>query len=178
VKTWFQAFAFHKFNLYRLHGGVLARSGIHTVALAAKQHAVPVVVLAGLHELSPLGPGDPEFEMNDLLSPADMIDYTALADCLPASSSMGGGGGGDIGGGGGGVGGGGGGVGVAGAGVGVGGASVEGMEASLNVANPAYDYIPPELVTFFITDAGGQVPAFVKSLLPEIYSLPIDRRFD
>jgi translation initiation factor 2B subunit (eIF-2B alpha/beta/delta family) len=155
------------------NGGVLARAGDHTVALAAKQHAVPVVVLAGLHELSPLGPGDPEFEMNDLLSPADMIGYTALADCLPlpasgAASSSGEGGGGGLGGE---VGGGIGGV------SGAGGARVAGMEASLSVANPAYDYIPPELVTFFITDAGGQVPAFVRSLLGELYSLPIDHRF-
>ena len=119
--------------------------------------------------MSPLGPGDPEFEMNDLLSPADMIDYTALADCLPAGG--GGGAGGIIGGGG---------SASAGAGSGVhegGSGGVEGIEASLNVANPAFDYIPPELVTFFITDAGGQVPAFVKSLLGEIYSLPLDRTF-
>ena len=113
--------------------------------------------------MSPLGPGDPEFEMNDLLSPADMIDYTALADCLPGGGIIGGGGGASAG---------------AGAGVVEGGSGcVEGMEASLNVANPAFDYIPPELVTFFITDAGGQVPAFVKSLLGEIYSLPLDRTF-
>ena len=147
------------------NGGVLARAGHHTVALAAKQHAVPVVVLAGLHELSPLGPGDPEFEMNDLLSPADMIDYTALADCLPASASAPASGaeGQES-------------AGAAG-GRAVGAAGDEDMEASLNVANPAYDYIPPELVTLFITDAGGQVPAFVKSLLGEIYSLPSDRTF-
>ena len=63
------------------NGGILAPAGHHTVALAAKSHSVPVVFLAGLHELSPLGPGDGAFDANDLLSPADVIDYTALADC-------------------------------------------------------------------------------------------------
>lgn len=139
------------------NGGVFARSGLYTVALAAKQHAVPVIVLAGLHECSPLGPGDPELEMNDLLSPAEIIDYAALVDCLPAAVADGAG------------------VGVEG-GFSGGGSSDEGMEAALTVCNPAYDYIPPELVTLFVTDAGGQVPAFVKSLLGELYH-PDDRRF-
>ena len=71
------------------NGGVLASAGDLNVAVAAKHHAVPVVVLAGTHELSPLGPGDPEFEMNDLLSPAEVLDYTALADCLPSAAGRG-----------------------------------------------------------------------------------------
>jgi translation initiation factor 2B subunit (eIF-2B alpha/beta/delta family) len=146
------------------NGGVLARAGHHTVALAAKRHAVPVVVLTGLHELSPLGPHDPEFDMNDLGTPADMIDYAALADCLPGAAGGGEGGGGGGGGGG------------AGAGEVAGTGGGDAMVASLNVANPAFDYIPPELVTLFITDAGGQVPAFITTLLGEIYS-PLDHRF-
>ena len=138
------------------NGGVLASAGDLGVAVAAKHHAVPVVVLAGTHELSPLGPGDPEFEMNDLLSPAEVLDYTALADCLPSAAGEGGGGGG-------------------GTGEGAGGRGAGG--ASLDVAHPAFDYIPPELVTLFLTDAGGQVPGFIPSLLGEIYSLPADRTF-
>lgn len=136
------------------NGGVLASAGDLNVAVAAKHHAVPVVVLAGTHELSPLGPGDPEFEMNDLLSPAEVLDYTALADCLPSAAGEGCGDGGTD----------------EGAGRGAGG-------ASLDVAHPARDYIPPELVTLFLTDAGGQVPGFIPSLLGEIYSLPADRTF-
>ena len=87
------------------NGGVFTKGGGLSVALAAKKHSVPVIVLAGLHELSPLGPGDREFEMNDLLSPAEVIDYTALADCLPAAASFSAGGPGGGGGGGGGEGG-------------------------------------------------------------------------
>ena len=71
--------------------------------------------------------------MNDLLSPAEVLDYTALADCLPSAAGEGCGDGGTD----------------EGAGRGAGG-------ASLDVAHPARDYIPPELVTLFLTDAGGR----------------------
>jgi hypothetical protein len=35
------------------NGGVIAPSGVHMVALAAKRHSIPLVVLVGLHKLSP-----------------------------------------------------------------------------------------------------------------------------
>ena len=130
------------------NGGILAPAGHHTVALAAKAHSVPVVFLAGLHELSPLGPGDEAFDTDDLLSPADVIDYTALADCGVGGGRDDGGNEGDV----------------------------DGDVASLSVANPAYDYVGPELVTLVLTDVGGQVPAFMKQLLSEIYD-PADRTF-
>jgi translation initiation factor 2B subunit (eIF-2B alpha/beta/delta family) len=47
------------------NGGVMAPSGAHMVALAAKRHSVPFVVLAGLHKLSPLFPHDPSVTFND-----------------------------------------------------------------------------------------------------------------
>ena len=43
----------------------MAPGGAHVVALAAKQHSVPFVVLAGLHKLSPLFPHDPSVTFND-----------------------------------------------------------------------------------------------------------------
>lgn len=47
------------------NGGVMAPCGAHLVALAAKRHSVPFVVLAGLHKLSPLFPHDPSTTFND-----------------------------------------------------------------------------------------------------------------
>lgn len=47
------------------NGGVMAPCGAHLVALAAKRHSVPFVVLAGLHKLSPLFPHDPSVTFND-----------------------------------------------------------------------------------------------------------------
>ena len=50
------------------------------------------------------------------------------------------------------------------------------MASWLRYQPPAYDYVGPELVTLVLTDVGGQVPAFVKQLLSEIYD-PADRTF-
>ncbi len=47
------------------NGGVMAAVGTHLVALAAKKHSVPFVVLVGLHKLSPLFPHDPSVIFND-----------------------------------------------------------------------------------------------------------------
>lgn len=46
------------------NGGVIAPAGVHTVALAAKRHQIPFVVLVGLHKLSPLFPHDPDVTFN------------------------------------------------------------------------------------------------------------------
>jgi translation initiation factor eIF-2B subunit beta len=41
---------------------------------------------------------------------------------------------------------------------------------TLEVHNPAYDYIPPNLVSLFVTDTGGYTPSYVYRLLSEYYS--------
>lgn len=51
------------------NGGVIAAAGTALVAAAARKHAVPLVVLVGLHQLSPLFPHDPVVTMNDFRSP-------------------------------------------------------------------------------------------------------------
>ena len=43
----------------------MAAVGSQVVALAAKRHAVPLVVLVGLYKLSPLFPHDPTVTFND-----------------------------------------------------------------------------------------------------------------
>lgn len=40
----------------------------------------------------------------------------------------------------------------------------------VRVANPAYDYVPPELVSLFVTDNGGAQPSYIYRLLAENYS--------
>lgn len=37
------------------------------------------------------------------------------------------------------------------------------------VINPMYDYCPPELISLFITNAGGHPPSYVYRLLGELY---------
>jgi translation initiation factor eIF-2B subunit beta len=40
----------------------------------------------------------------------------------------------------------------------------------VDVINPAYDYVPPELVDLFITNNGGHQPSYIYRLLQEYYS--------
>ena len=47
------------------NGGIMAPVGTHIVALAAKHHSCPFVVLTGLHKLSPLFPHDPSVNFNE-----------------------------------------------------------------------------------------------------------------
>ncbi|XP_043247907.1 translation initiation factor eIF-2B subunit beta [Colletes gigas] len=39
----------------------------------------------------------------------------------------------------------------------------------IHVYNPVFDYVPPELVTLFITNTGGNAPSYVYRLLSELY---------
>lgn len=39
-----------------------------------------------------------------------------------------------------------------------------------DVINPAYDYIPPELISLFVTDIGACTPSYIYRLLTEYYS--------
>jgi translation initiation factor 2B subunit (eIF-2B alpha/beta/delta family) len=116
-------------------GAALCPAGHNAVAVAAKAHRVPVIVLAGTHELSPLGPDDPEYDTDELLNPAEAYAYEKM------------------------------------------GASAAAGTPAFSIANPAFDRVAPDLISLFVTDAGGQVPGFVASLLAEFYS-PEDRRFE
>jgi len=64
------------------NGGIMAPVGTAVVAMAAKKHAVPFVVLVGLHKLSPLYPHDPDVDFNDFKSPAAVVDYDVVAEPL------------------------------------------------------------------------------------------------
>ncbi|XP_062201136.1 uncharacterized protein LOC133903709 isoform X2 [Phragmites australis] len=41
----------------------------------------------------------------------------------------------------------------------------------LNVVNPTFDYVPPKLVSLFITDTGGHSPSYMYRLIAEYYSV-------
>ena len=195
------------------NGGALVRAGDRAVAVAAKEHAVPVIVLAGTHELSPLGPGDDAFERcaSEMRSPAMIVSYAATEDCLEAAEdgleddeeeeeeeeeeqearARGGGKAADEKANAASAGGLSAGMSALALGSEGGGARGGGLlpgerrrgrrdrgGASLAVANPAFDYLPPALVDAVLTDAGGTVPGFVETVMGEIYSLPADRTFE
>ncbi|PQP95353.1 translation initiation factor eIF-2B subunit beta [Prunus yedoensis var. nudiflora] len=114
------------------NGGVIAPVGMNMVALAARKHAVPFVVVAGTHKLCPLYPNNPEVLLNDMRCPSELLSFGEFSDCMDFSI---------------------------------------GSEAPLlHVLNPAFDYVPPELVSLFVTDTGGHTPSFIYRLISEFYS--------
>ncbi len=102
------------------NGGLIASTGTHLVALAAREKSVPVVVCSGLYKLTPLYPLDQD-SFNDRLAPSDILGYDGA------------------------------------------------LMKSVHVYNPAYDYVPPELVAMFITNNGTHNPTYIYRLLAEYY---------
>ena len=47
----------------------------------------------------------------------------------------------------------------------------------MEVASPEFDYVPPELVSLFVTNQGGHQPSYIYRLLTEFYS-PQDTYLD
>jgi len=104
-------------------GGLLTQSGAHNVALAAKHHAVPVIVCAAIYKLTPQFPcAYDQDEYNDLVAPELTLPY-----------------------------------------------SEAGIYEGHEVRTPLYDYVPPDLISLFITNIGGNAPSYVYRLLSEFY---------
>ncbi|KAM3356647.1 translation initiation factor eIF-2B subunit beta [Capsicum galapagoense] len=108
------------------NGGVIAPVGMNMVALAAQKHAVPFVVVAGIQKLCPSYPHNPEVCLNDMRSPAELLEFGRLFGV-------------DSG-------------------------------APLQVVNPGFDYVAPELVSLLITDIGGHNPSYMYRLISDYYS--------
>ncbi|KAL3507601.1 hypothetical protein ACH5RR_032983 [Cinchona calisaya] len=64
------------------NGGVIAPVGMNMVALAAQKHAVPFVVVAGIHKLCPLYPDNPEVSSNNLRSPSELLEFGEFSACM------------------------------------------------------------------------------------------------
>ncbi|XVF66440.1 hypothetical protein PTKIN_Ptkin10aG0036000 [Pterospermum kingtungense] len=64
------------------NGGVIGHVGLNMIALAAKRHAVPFVVVAGCHKLCPLYPNNPEVLLNEMKSPSELLDFGEVSDCM------------------------------------------------------------------------------------------------
>ena len=45
-----------------------------------------------------------------------------------------------------------------------------GVGPDLHVPNPRLDYVPPTLISLYLTDTGGHCPSYVYRLLTEYYS--------
>ncbi|GFZ10726.1 NagB/RpiA/CoA transferase-like superfamily protein [Actinidia rufa] len=96
------------------NGGVIAPVGLRMAALAARNCAVPFVVVAGIHKLCPLYPHNPEILLNDMRSPSELVEFGEFSNGMDYGIGSG--------------------------------------APLIHVINPAFDYVPPELVSLFITD--------------------------
>jgi len=123
------------------NGGLIAPSGMHMVALAASQNSVPLVVLTGMFKLCPLFPHEGQDTLQDLVSPASVVDYADL------SEGVAGGGGYDD------------------DNYGTAEMTMDGVE----LINPVHDYIPPELIRLYVTNIGAFQPSYIYRLLAEYY---------
>ncbi|KAL4530222.1 hypothetical protein Ndes2526B_g04973 [Nannochloris sp. 'desiccata'] len=124
-------------------GGVMAPVGTAMVAAAAKKHNVPFVVLVGIYKLSPHFPHEPGVTFNDFREPSDVLPYNDEAALAAQMATA---------------------------------AADEEVIAGnrgrpfLQVHNPSYDYIAPELISLFLSDHGsGFMPSYVYRQLSEFY---------
>ena len=102
------------------NGGLIAVSGSHMLASAAKHFNVPFVVCTGLYKLSPLYAHDQD-SFNELKNPAQVLPFS------------------------------------------------EAQRYDTSVKNPAWDYVPPELISLYITNQGAYSPTYIYRLLSEYY---------
>lgn len=104
------------------NGGIIAHSGAHNIAVAAKHYRVPFVVITGLHKLCPLYAFDQD-TFNEHHAPSQVLRFEE-----------------------------------------------EILSDNVEVVNPGFDYVEPELVTLFVTNFGGHSPSYIYRLLAEYYN--------
>lgn len=64
------------------NGGLIAPSGSHMLALAAKHNSVPLICLTGMFKLCPMYPHEGQDTLQDLVSPSSVVNFAELSDDL------------------------------------------------------------------------------------------------
>lgn len=104
------------------NGGLLAASGANQVALAARAHATPVVVVTGVYKLTPFFPYDYE-NLIELISPEKVSPFKEIVH----------------------------------------------DSENVDILNPYYDYVQPELIALYITNLGAHAPTTLHRTMAENY---------
>mmetsp|Transcript_21863 Transcript_21863/g.38670 ORF Transcript_21863/g.38670 Transcript_21863/m.38670 type:complete len:391 (-) Transcript_21863:1152-2324(-) len=118
-------------NAVMANGGLMARAGTHSVALAAKHHAVPVVCVTGLYKLCPLFPYKSDSFIT-LKSPGSTTTYASLG----------------------------------------------GLSDNVKVITAGTDFVPPDLISLFVTNTGGHQPSYVYRLLSDYYDINAEEELE
>lgn len=130
------------------NGGIKAAAGAHSIALAAKHYAVPVIVCCPMYKLTPsylVSHDSVAFEHFSHLHAAFPEPYTSSAssrltvndqqdDKVDPNRSQ-----------------------------------VQTARGSVESIHTTFDYIQPELITLFVSNIGGNSPSYVYQLLNELY---------
>ncbi|KAL7992558.1 hypothetical protein Chor_016814 [Crotalus horridus] len=142
------------------NGALIAVSGTHTLALAAKHHSTPLIVCAPMFKLTPQASAviferylwfreiqkcqcdDIKIRMHwkngiVFLNEEDSFHkFVSPQEVLPFTEGE--------------------------------------ILSKVNVYCPVFDYVPPELITLFISNIGGNAPSYIYRLMSELYH-PDDR---
>ncbi|KAH9451055.1 hypothetical protein MJO29_009259 [Puccinia striiformis f. sp. tritici] len=122
-------------------GSILAKSGSLGLALAAKVHNVPVVVICGMFKFAPiyLSAGD-QWSTLDIDTPDQVLSVDELQDSFDLSSNHH-----------------------------SKPSSYHPTPGQIEVINPYYDHVPANLISLFITNLGGHPSSLVYRLLKDLY---------
>ncbi|CCG83521.1 Translation initiation factor eIF-2B subunit beta [Taphrina deformans PYCC 5710] len=104
------------------NGGLLAASGAKQVALAARDHSTPVVIVTGVYKLTPFYPYDHE-NLIELISPERVSAFKEVVQ----------------------------------------------ETENVDILNPFYDYVYPELIALYITNLGAHAPTTLHRTMAENY---------
>lgn len=104
------------------NGGLLTASGAKQVALAAREHSTPVVIVSGVYKLTPFYPYDHE-DLIELISPEKV---SAFKNVVRSTENV-------------------------------------------DLVNPYYDYVSPELISLYITNLGAHAPTTLHRTMSENY---------
>ena len=103
------------------NGGLIAAAGARVIAMAAKAHRTPVVIVSGIFKLSPSHPFDPE----------SYIEYGDVSKIVPYQDGS--------------------------------------MVGKVDIENPLFDFVPPDLVSLYITNLGGHAPSYLYRIVQDHY---------
>jgi len=103
-------------------GGAICTAGFLNLAVAAKEHHVPLVGLTGAFLLTPMFAHNQRAALGQLLSPASTISYNLAVH-----------------------------------------------QERVEVVNPSFDYVAPDLVDIYVTNNGTHMPSYMYRLLTEYY---------
>ena len=126
------------------NGGLVAPSGCHMVALAAKENSIPVVCVTGMFKLCPMFPHQGQDTLNDLVSLSSDMDYGEVTSMMESNGGS--------------------------YNIHLGEDEKKcNMMEEVELVNPVHDYIPPDLIKLYVTNIGGFQPSYIYKLLAEYY---------